>query len=312
MAMPQPTGCARSVAPFGSSLVGPAAESRETNSPRHTHPRHRERDGERRRRHHTSKRDRQDRGSDERQPHDRNRPRLQIRACTGPRQQRMHHRREQQALHGERPEGVAPQAGGGETTADERPAQRRGRPHHRQAGDDARHQPVRKKAVLGDVDQRDEGAAAQPLHRTPGEQHRHRRSGGADRAAEGVDEGRSHHGPAQTVARHTHADRGRGHDRAHQVQGEGPTDQPQTADVADHLRHDGGRQHRVGGVQPDRQAQGEELRQIRPSQNFAPADVLARRGFDRTFGWTPASVVLHDWDVRRRARYARSRANLVD
>ena len=38
MAMPQPTGCARSVAPVGSSLVGPAAESRETNSARHTHP----------------------------------------------------------------------------------------------------------------------------------------------------------------------------------------------------------------------------------------------------------------------------------
>ena len=171
---------------------------------------------------------------------------------------------------------------------------------HRQAGDDSRHEPVGKETVLCDIDQRDQRASAESLHDAPREQHRHRRGDGAEDAAEGVDEGRGHHGPAQAMGRHHTLDRRRGHDRTHQVQGEGPTDQPQAADVANRHRQRRGGQHRIGGMQPDRQAQREQPGQVRPGKDFTPADGSSGDGPDRALRWIPAGVVWHDGRVWRR------------
>ena len=253
-------------------------------------PRYQKGDGGRCRRHHAGKRARQDRATDQGKPHDGNRPSLQRGVGAGAGKQRMHRDRKQQTLQPERPEGEAPQTGVGEGAADERPAQRRRHPYHGEAGDHAWHQPVRKEAVLGDVDQRHEGTAAEPLHRASGEQHRHCRCRGADHATECVHQGRGQHGPAKAEGRHACADRGGGHDRAHQVQGEGPTDEPQATDFRYRLRHRGRGQHRVGGMQPDRQAQREELGQVGPGQDLAPARVSP----ERRFGWTSVRVLLHD------------------
>ena len=174
-----------------------------------------------------------------------------------------------------------PWAGGGERAADERPGQRRRHPHHREQRDDSRHEAVREEAILGDVDERDERAAAEPLRGAPGEQHRHRRRRGADDAARGVEERRYQHGAAQAVPRHTCADRRRGHDRARQVQGERPAYEPQAADVADRFEQRRCRQHGVGGVQPDREAQHQEPRQVLARQDLAPADVVRARRLRR-------------------------------
>ena len=77
------------------------------------------------------------------------------------------------------------------------------------------------------------------------------------------------------------------------VQGEGPTDEPQAADVANRPRQRRGRQHRIGGMQPDRQAQREEPGEVRPGQDFTPAGRLPGRGLVQAFRWIPAGVVFH-------------------
>ena len=316
MAMPQPTGWSRSVARRGRSRVLPAALSRATNSPRHAHP---------------------DNASATASTVEVTVPANEIATmapatsarrtagigrvsmsasagvlassgCTAAASASPCRANAQKAKRHRPAVANAPPMSGPHSAAavhtTERQATMRG------------HEPVGKEPVLGDVDQRDQRAAAEALHGAPGEQHRHRRGGRADDAAEGVRERRGHHGPAQTEARHAYADDRRGDDRAHQVQREGPAYEPQPADVFHRLRHRGGGQHRVGGVQPDRQTQREELRQIPALQDLAPADVLPRRGIgraiSRAFGPIPADVVRHGRDGRKRVRCTCGRARSVD
>ena len=127
------------------------------------------------------------------------------------------------------------------------------------------------------------------------------RRGGANNATDGEKQGRGQHGAAQAVVGDEGADRRRGHDRAHQIQGERPADEPQAADVADRCRHGCRRQHRVGGMQPDGEAQHEKPGQVLPRQDLAPADLLAFRPYPGNALQHLVSWRLRPWIELRRA-----------
>ena len=143
-------------------------------------------------------------------------------------------------LHGEAPEDAAPHAELNKKTADQRSQQRACPPDHRLDPEQPAPQMVRERLLNGDVTQRQQRAAADPLHEARRQQGRHVRRQCRNHAAYAVNERSGHGHPLEAMAVARHRRRGAGDDGADLVQRDGPGDVGNAADVGDDRRHRGG------------------------------------------------------------------------
>ena len=169
---------------------------------------------------------------------------------------------EDDRLDHEQPERPAPEAGGGEQSAQHGAEQGRRAPDPGHRAVDARPKMLGEQGGDGDVAEGDYGARAQALDQPSDDEGDELGRQGAHGAADGVGQAGQSRGGAQAERHGQLARAGAGNDRARQIGGHRPAEIFVAADLLRDTGHDGGGHQGVGGVQPDAQAkQGEARRQ---------------------------------------------------